>query len=72
RNTVLAWLADTSLQVVEESGIRVFHDYVVERRGGHQNEQQVLEMELRYSKLEPYKWLGRYQHIVARAVDVLQ
>jgi len=24
-------------------------------------------MELRYSQLEPYKWLGRYLHILATA-----
>ncbi|MGB5326164.1 MAG: methyltransferase domain-containing protein [Pseudomonadales bacterium] len=65
RDVVLQWLQQAGLQVIGESGIRVFHDYVVERRGGHQCEDDVLAMELRYSELAPYKWLGRYQHIIA-------
>lgn len=65
RDVVLQWLQQAGFEVIEESGIRVFHDYVVEQRGGHQHQDEVLAMELRYSKLEPYKWLGRYQHIMA-------
>lgn len=65
RETVLEWLAQNGFRVIEESGIRVFHDYVVDRRGGHQHDDQVLDMELRYSRRAPHKWMGRYQHIIA-------
>lgn len=65
RQQVLQWLDAASFDVIGETGIRVFSDYVVEKRGGHGDEASVLDMELRYSELEPYKWLGRYQHIVA-------
>lgn len=62
---VLEWLDAESLHIVRSSGVRVFHDYVVEKRGGHHNPEQVLEMELRFSDREPYKWLGRYLHLLA-------
>lgn len=63
---VQQWLLQSGFTIESVSGVRVFHDYVVERRGGHQNPEQVLAMELSYSRLEPFKWLGRYLHIVAR------
>ena len=63
---VREWLRQSQLEVTSESGLRVFHDYVVEKRGGHQSPEQVLEMELRYSREEPFKWLGRYLHLMAR------
>lgn len=62
---VRQWLRNESLHIVSESGVRVFHDYVVEKRGGHQHPDQVLAMELRYSREEPFKWLGRYLHLMA-------
>lgn len=59
------WLAQSCLQIQTESGLRVFSDYVVEKRGGNQVPEQVLAMELEYSRQEPYKWMGRYLHVVA-------
>jgi S-adenosylmethionine-dependent methyltransferase len=47
----------------------VFHDYVSEQRGGHAVDQSVIAMELKYSLLEPYKWLGRYIHLLISAKD---
>lgn len=68
REQVLAWLDQHGFAVIEETGIRVFHDYVVDRRGGHADPDAVLAMELQYSTQQPFKWLGRYQHILARPV----
>ncbi|WP_101756932.1 methyltransferase domain-containing protein [Oceanicoccus sp. KOV_DT_Chl] len=63
---VRQWLADANLSITSESGLRVFHDYVVDKRGGHQSAEQVLAMELAYSEQQPFKWLGRYLHVLAR------
>lgn len=63
---VRGWLAQSALRIQTESGLRVFSDYVVDKRGGHQVPEQVLAMELEYSTQEPYKWMGRYLHVVAR------
>ncbi len=64
--TVDKWLKQQGFQTVKASGIRVFHDYVVEKRGGHTDTRAVLDKELEFSGLEPFKWLGRYLHYTAR------
>ena len=64
---VLQWLNEACLDVRACSGIRVFHDYVTTPRGGHNNPLAVLQMELKYSQLEPYKWMGRYMHMLAQS-----
>lgn len=61
---VTAWLSDAGLTAVQESGVRVFSDYVVVRRGGHENLAAVIEKELHFSQLAPYKYMGRYFHMM--------
>jgi len=63
---VEAWLSASNFTILSEAGIRVFTDYVVDKRGGHQCEDQVLAMELVYSNQAPYMRLGRYIHILAQ------
>lgn len=65
KEEVERWLAAHHYQTVRTSGLRVFHDYAPLKRGGHNDPDAVIRMELRYSQLEPYKWLGRYLHILA-------
>lgn len=65
KEEVESWLAAHHYQMVLTSGLRVFHDYAPLKRGGHNNPEDVIRMELRYSQLAPYKWLGRYLHIMA-------
>jgi len=65
KEEVESWLAAHHYHVVRTSGLRVFHDYAPLKRGGHNDPEAVIRMELRYSQLEPYKWLGRYLHILA-------
>ena len=60
------------LKLVKSSGLRVFHDYVTTVRGGHTNPQAVIDAELVYSQIEPFKWLGRYIHFVFTTNDALQ
>lgn len=64
-DAVQAWVSDAGLVTQGATGIRVFHDYVSDSRGGHQDPQSVINMELEYSLQEPYKWLGRYIHLMA-------
>lgn len=65
KQEVESWLQHHHYQIVLESGLRVFHDYAPLKRGGHNDPEAVIRMELRYSQQEPYKWLGRYLHIMA-------
>ena len=66
REEVFAWLADHRFEVSCESGIRVFSDYVVEKRGGLKFPEKVLAKELEYSQRMPFKLMGRYIHVLAR------
>jgi len=34
------------------------------KRGGHNNDKVMIEAELIYSEIEPYKWLGGYSHFL--------
>ena len=65
KEEVESWLEAHHYQTILSSGLRVFHDYSPLKRGGHNDPDAVIRMELRYSQLEPYKWLGRYLHILA-------
>ena len=69
KEEVEAWLEEHHYQTLVASGLRVFHDYSPLKRGGHNDPEAVIRMELRYSKLEPYKWLGRYLHLLATRVS---
>ncbi|MEL0618879.1 methyltransferase domain-containing protein [Psychrobacter proteolyticus] len=66
KEEVESWLQAHDYQTLRSSGLRVFHDYAPLKRGGHNDPDAVIKMELRYSQLEPYKWLGRYLHILAK------
>ena len=63
-DAVQQWVEQAALATDYSSGIRVFHDYVTTRRGGHENGAAVIDMELCYSQREPFKWLGRYIHFI--------
>lgn len=62
---VKQWLIEHDFKLEHVSGLRVFHDYALDKRGGNKNPEDVLVMELKYSQQEPFKWLGRYLHFYA-------
>ena len=66
KEVVTNWLAAHHYEVIKVSGLRVFHDYAPLKRGGHNHPEEVIKMELRYSELAPYKWMGRYLHYLAK------
>ena len=63
-DAVQQWVDEVGLATDYSAGIRVFHDYVTTQRGGHEDPSAVIDMELRHSIQEPFKWLGRYIHFV--------
>ena len=69
KEEVEAWLKAHEYQTLIASGLRVFHDYSPLKRGGHNDPEAVIRMELRYSQLDPYKWIGRYLHLLATRVS---
>ncbi|MBR9912164.1 MAG: methyltransferase domain-containing protein [Gammaproteobacteria bacterium] len=63
---VTGWLQELPLELLCESGIRCFHDYILEpgHRGNEPGKQ--LTLELRLSRQEPWRSLGRYLHALSR------
>lgn len=49
--------------------MRVFHDYLREKRKQHDSFAVLLELETRYCRQEPYISLGRYIHVTALKKD---
>lgn len=60
------WLTDTGMQVCVRSGVRVVFDYLDHERKQNIDMEELIEIERRYSRLQPYADLARYQHFVVR------
>ncbi len=60
------WLAALPLELLAESGIRCFHDYILEPDQRVLEPEKQLELELRFSQQEPWRSLGRYIHVFSR------
>jgi S-adenosylmethionine-dependent methyltransferase len=63
---VLEWVANLPLSILAYSGIRVFYDYILEPEDRKREPESVLELELRLSQQEPFRSLGRYQHLLMK------
>ncbi|WJG07868.1 methyltransferase domain-containing protein [Aliiglaciecola sp. LCG003] len=63
---VLSYLSEKSVEVIHTAGIRWFHDYLQDRSMQQSRYQQIKSLELEYGTREPYKWLGKYFHIILR------
>lgn len=63
--TIDAWLAELEVQVLNRSGVRVFHDYIFDRENREREPENIIALELQYSQREPFLSLGRYIHIIA-------
>lgn len=61
---VLDWLAAGPWQLLCHSGIRVFHDYLLTPEGRAMDPDRLKALELQLSRQEPYRSLGRYQHLL--------
>ena len=62
---VYRWLEESGWQIDGKTGVRVFHDYLREKRKQRDNFAALLELETRYCRQEPYISLGRYIHVTA-------
>lgn len=60
------WLSELPLDILCESGIRCFHDYILEPEHRLVEPEQQLELELRLSRQEPWRSLARYVHVLSR------
>jgi len=63
---VLAWLPPLSLTLETWSGVRCFYDYMYRDVRKAANLEEVIPLERAYSRIEPWRSLARYQHMLCR------
>lgn len=63
---VYRWLAACGFEIGQRAGIRVFSDYMKPPKGEPKPVEEIIEMERRYCRQEPFLSLGRYIHVTAR------
>lgn len=66
---VYGWLEQMGLTIMAKSGVRVFHDYLRDKKQQFEDFDQVLALEQRYCRQEPFVSLGRYIHVMAHKLD---
>ncbi|MDO5652088.1 MAG: methyltransferase domain-containing protein [Moraxella sp.] len=70
---VSSWLNERHYRVLLHSGIRVFSDYAPLKRGGLNNADDVVAMELKYARQLPFRLMGRYLHVMAtKSTELIQ
>jgi len=68
--SVYQWIEDAGFEIYGKSGIRCFSDYIGNRQNmGDYQYEDVLELERRLCRQEPYLSLGRYIHVWAKKKD---
>jgi len=63
---VYSWLNDLELNILLRSGVRVFYDGISRERRKQISEEELLELEKRFSRVEPYCSLARYIHVLCQ------
>ncbi|WP_312241484.1 tRNA uridine 5-oxyacetic acid(34) methyltransferase CmoM [Pantoea sp.] len=63
---VYGWLQACGFEIERRAGIRVFYDYMKKPSGVEKSVEEIIEMERRYCRQEPFLSLGRYIHVTAR------
>jgi len=66
---VFNWISGLPLNTLATSGIRVFHDYIFNEEHRERDPKSVVDLELAFSRKQPYQLLGRYIHILSRRVS---
>ena len=61
---VLSWLSSHPVKLLCHSGIRVFHDYILDPAARDRDPETMMKLELELSRQPPYRGLGRYQHLL--------
>ncbi|QIL89033.1 methyltransferase domain-containing protein [Microbulbifer sp. SH-1] len=63
---VLDWVGQTGLNIVAHSGIRCFHDFMTPEMRDKLPPEAIVQKELLYSRIDPYRQLARYVHLLCR------
>lgn len=65
---VLDWIGQAGLTLVAHSGIRCFHDFMTPDMRDKLPPEAIVEKELLYSRIDPYRQLARYVHLLCRRI----
>ncbi len=63
---VLEHLTSNGMVVEQITGIRCFHDYMKHKPADDIQFQQLLALEKQYCQQDPFRWLGKYVHLLVR------
>ncbi|CZF82140.1 tRNA uridine 5-oxyacetic acid(34) methyltransferase CmoM [Grimontia marina] len=63
---VYTWIEEAGFNILGKSGVRTFHDYMKDTRTGEFTFEQVVAMEQKLCRQEPFISLGRYIHVYAQ------
>tara|TARA_R110002167_G_scaffold299195_2_gene503533 strand:+ start:771 stop:1628 length:858 start_codon:yes stop_codon:yes gene_type:complete len=66
---VAEWFKLLPFNILCRSGIRCFHDYIIDLKVQKKSPEELLEVELLLSQQEPYISLARYIHILSKRTD---
>lgn len=61
---VLSWMTGLPVVLLCHSGMRVFHDYILDLKDKEKSPETVIQLEKEYSRISPYRDMGRYQHLL--------
>ncbi|MDO3385745.1 methyltransferase domain-containing protein [Gilvimarinus sp. SDUM040013] len=67
---VLNWCEQLEANLLCHSGIRVFHDYILDAANRQKSPEQVMSLELSLSRQPPFRDLGRYVHLLLEKTHV--
>ena len=63
---VMGWVEQAGLSLVAHSGIRCFHDFMTPEIRDKLPPAAIVDKELEYSRVDPYRQLARYVHLLCR------
>ena len=66
---VYKWLEVLGLTVLSRTGVRIIYDYLSRETREQRSLEDIIEMERRFCRQEPFLALGRYMHVLAQAKE---
>ena len=66
---VYGWLETIGLKMLTRTGVRIIYDYLSRETREQRSLEDIIEMERRFCRQEPFLALGRYMHVLAQAKE---
>ena len=66
---VYGWLEALGLTVLSRTGVRIIYDYLSREIREQRSLEDIIEMERRFCRQDPFAALGRYMHVLAQVKE---